>query len=74
MGARSCFIPSGAFVDTLLHTTGSGGGCKTCTASAEVVSMVMSMGFSKEQAEMGLRNTENSVERAVDWIFRYWTC
>ena len=33
--------------------------------------MVMSMGFSKEQAEMGLRNTENSVERAVDWIFRY---
>merc|ERR1712080_712320 len=33
--------------------------------------MVMSMGFSREQAEMGLRNTDNNVERAVDWIFNH---
>jgi len=44
---------------------------KTCTAGEETIAMVMSMGFSREQAEMGLRNTENSLERAVDWIFNH---
>ena len=36
----------------------------------EAIAMVMSMGFSRDQAEMGLRNTDNNMERAVDWIFR----
>jgi len=48
-----------------------GGGAKVCTAGEEVVAMVISMGFSREQAEMGLRNTENSVERAIEWIFSH---
>jgi len=48
-----------------------GGAKKSCTAGEEVVAMVMSMGFSREQAEMGLRNTDNNVERAVDWIFNH---
>ena len=39
-------------------------------ADEEAIAMVMSMGFTREQAEMGLRNTENNMERAVDWIFR----
>jgi len=29
------------------------------------------MGFSRDQAEMGLRNTDNNMERAVDWIFSH---
>ena len=40
-------------------------------ADEEAIAMVMSMGFTREQAEMGLRNTENNMERAVDWIFRW---
>ena len=47
------------------------GGKKKCTAGEEVVAMVMSMGFSKDQAEMGLRNTDNNVERAIEWIFSH---
>ena len=39
-------------------------------ADEEAIAMVMSMGFTREQAEMGLRNTENNMEQAVDWIFR----
>jgi len=35
------------------------------------IAMVMSMGFSKEQAETGLRNTDNNVERAIEWIFSH---
>merc|ERR1719447_631271 len=52
---------------------GSGGGSKKkkCTAGDEVIGMVMSMGFSREQAEMGLRNTDNNVERAIEWIFSH---
>ena len=31
----------------------------------------MSMGMTKEMAEAGLRNTDNNMERAVDWIFSH---
>lgn len=47
------------------------GGAKKCTAGDEVIGMVMSMGFSREQAEMALRNTDNNVERAIEWIFSH---
>merc|ERR1719415_461969 len=47
------------------------GGKKKCTAGEEVIAMVMSMGFSRDQAEMGLRNTDNNVERAIEWIFSH---
>merc|ERR1712117_220729 len=46
-------------------------GGKKCTAGEEVIAMVMSMGFSKDQAEMALRNTDNNVERAIEWIFSH---
>ena len=32
---------------------------------------MMSMGIEREKAEMGLRNTDNNVERAIDWIFSH---
>eukprot|EP00092_Neocalanus_flemingeri_P016514 GFUD01017868.1.p1 GENE.GFUD01017868.1~~GFUD01017868.1.p1 ORF type:complete len:808 (-),score=284.71 GFUD01017868.1:1858-4281(-) len=57
----SPFTPGGA----------KSGGAKKCTAGEEVIAMVMSMGFSREQAEMALRNTDNNVERAIEWIFSH---
>ncbi len=41
------------------------------TISEENVAMVMSMGFGLEQAQAALRNTDNNVERAVEWIFSH---
>jgi len=46
-------------------------GVKKCTAGEEVIAMVMSMGFERVQAEMALRNTDNNVERAIEWIFSH---
>lgn len=39
--------------------------------SEEGVAMVMAMGFSRDQAVKALKNTDNNVERAVDWIFSH---
>lgn len=33
--------------------------------------MVMSMGFTREQATKALKATNNNLERAVDWIFSH---
>ncbi|CAH1772608.1 unnamed protein product [Owenia fusiformis] len=37
----------------------------------EGVGMVMSMGFTAEQATKALQSTDNNVERAIDWIFSH---
>jgi len=47
------------------------GGVKVCTAGEEVIAMVMSMGFTRDQSEMALRNTDNNLERAIEWIFSH---
>ena len=52
-------------------TSPGGANKKVCTVGEEVVAMVMSMGFTKDQTEAGLRNTDNNVERAIEWIFRH---
>ena len=59
------------FSDPFNPPGAASGGQKKCTAGEEVIAMVMSMGFSKEQAETGLRNTDNNVERAIEWIFSH---
>ena len=33
--------------------------------------MVMSMGFGADMAATALRNTDNNVERAIEWIFSH---
>lgn len=33
--------------------------------------MIMSMGFTMQQAEKALRATQNDVQRAADWIFSH---
>ena len=39
--------------------------------SEDNIAMVMSMGFSADQARTALRNTDNNVERAIEWIFSH---
>ena len=39
--------------------------------SEENIAMVMSMGFSMDQAKVALQNTDNNVERAIEWIFSH---
>jgi ubiquitin carboxyl-terminal hydrolase 5/13 len=52
-------------------TTINGGAAKAVNISEENVAMVMSMGFSLDQAQLALRNTDNNVERAIEWIFSH---
>ena len=59
------------FNDPFSPPGSGGGGKKQCTAGEEVIAMVMSMGFGRDQAEMALRNTDNNVERAIEWIFSH---
>ncbi|XP_014477769.1 PREDICTED: ubiquitin carboxyl-terminal hydrolase 5 [Dinoponera quadriceps] len=42
-------------------------------ANEEALSMVMSMGFTQNQATKALRATDNNLERAVEWIFSHQT-
>lgn len=37
----------------------------------EALAMVMSMGFTREQATKALKATDNNLERAADWIFSH---
>ncbi|XP_012275287.1 ubiquitin carboxyl-terminal hydrolase 5 [Orussus abietinus] len=37
----------------------------------DAVNMVMAMGFTKEQATKALKETDNNLERAADWIFSH---
>ena len=39
--------------------------------SEESIALVMSMGFERIQAVNALKNTNNDVERAIDWIFSH---
>ncbi|XP_054160673.1 ubiquitin carboxyl-terminal hydrolase 5-like [Oppia nitens] len=40
-------------------------------ANPEAMAMIMSMGFTNEQALRALKATDNNTERAVDWIFSH---
>lgn len=33
--------------------------------------MIQNLGFTREQAIKGLRNTDNNIERACDWLFTH---
>jgi len=41
------------------------------TANPEVIMMLTSMGFTDKQAAKALRNTDNNLERAADWLFNH---
>ena len=47
----------------------------TATGKVEVsedgIAMLMSMGFTREQAILALEETSNNLERAADWIFSH---
>jgi len=44
---------------------------KDIAISEDNIAMVMSMGFEAEMAKTALRNTDNNVERAIEWIFSH---
>ncbi|XP_076049156.1 ubiquitin specific protease 5 [Oratosquilla oratoria] len=41
------------------------------TPDEEGLSMLMAMGFTQDQARLALKQTNNSLERAADWIFSH---
>jgi len=53
------------------HPGGKKGNTKVCTANDDVIMMVMDMGFTRDQAMTALRNTDNNLERAIEWIFSH---
>jgi ubiquitin carboxyl-terminal hydrolase 5/13 len=48
-----------------------GSGKKEIEISEENIAMVMSMGFEADLARTALKNTDNNVERAIEWIFSH---
>lgn len=46
-------------------------GKTTFIPNEEHVAMIQSLGFTREQAIKGLKNTNNDVERACDWMFSH---
>jgi len=51
-------------------TSGASGGSPAAPPE-DLISNVMDMGFSRPQAIKALKSTNNSVERAVDWLFSH---
>lgn len=52
-----------------LGGTGTIGG--TFVPSEDAMASIEAMGFNRDQAKKALRNTDNNVERALDWIFSH---
>ncbi|KAI8814403.1 hypothetical protein BJ742DRAFT_785200 [Cladochytrium replicatum] len=53
-----------------IEVAGSGSGAGVEYSEGDVA-MLMDMGFTRQQAQRGLRETSNNVERAVDWLFSH---
>ena len=47
------------------------GGNDNFTPNEEGLGMLMSMGFTRDQASLALKETSNNLERAADWIFSH---
>lgn len=41
------------------------------TADADGMMMLQSMGFTEPQARLALKETQNNLERAADWLFSH---
>ncbi|KAF5346463.1 hypothetical protein D9756_010077 [Leucocoprinus leucothites] len=52
-------------------SAGSGAPAALPEPPAELVSMLMDMGFTTMQAKKALRQTNNNMERAVEWLFSH---
>merc|ERR1712071_636379 len=49
----------------------NGGSSGSMEFKAEDLMMITSMGFTEKQAKKALKNTDNNVARAADWIFSH---
>ncbi|KAK6177619.1 hypothetical protein SNE40_015681 [Patella caerulea] len=54
-----------------LQLPSSGGKSQAFVPNDEALSMIMAMGFNKDQATKALKATDNNIERAADWIFSH---
>ncbi|XP_011402875.2 PREDICTED: ubiquitin carboxyl-terminal hydrolase 5-like [Amphimedon queenslandica] len=59
------FVPPGSV------KSAGGGADKGGGASEDSIAIVMSLGFTREQAMKALKATDNNVERAADWVFSH---
>uniref|UniRef100_A0A1X7UQQ6 Ubiquitin carboxyl-terminal hydrolase n=1 Tax=Amphimedon queenslandica TaxID=400682 RepID=A0A1X7UQQ6_AMPQE len=59
------FVPPGSV------KSAGGGADKGGVASEDSIAIVMSLGFTREQAMKALKATDNNVERAADWVFSH---
>ena len=50
---------------------GGGGGSSKPAPSEEAISSLIDMGFNRDQAITGLKNTDLNLERAIDWLFSH---
>lgn len=55
------------FIAHLYHHAGGG----SFVPNEEGVMIIMSMGFTRDQAVKALKSTDNSIDRAADWIFSH---
>lgn len=46
-------------------------GSNNFTPNEDGLGMLMSMGFTRDQATLALKETSNNLERAADWIFSH---
>ncbi|EDO49878.1 predicted protein, partial [Nematostella vectensis] len=54
-----------------LRLAGASKGAQAAAVNEEAVSMIISMGFTRDQAIKALKATDNNLERAADWIFSH---
>jgi ubiquitin carboxyl-terminal hydrolase 5/13 len=58
-------------IDAPLPTPSAQKSTPASTASEENIQIVMSMGLDRDQAALALKNCNNNVERAIEWIFSH---
>ncbi|RXG61251.1 UBX domain-containing protein 1 [Armadillidium vulgare] len=59
------------FAEPLPTSTASSSKDSSFVPDAEGIAMLMSMGFTTAQATLALKETQNNLERAADWIFSH---
>lgn len=59
------------FADPLVLEDKKSSGNDNFTPNEEGLGMLMSMGFTRDQATLALKETSNNLERAADWIFSH---
>lgn len=60
-----------ADIDTPLEQPKGESSTSTPTVNEDLVDMITGMGIERDHAILALKNTDNNVERAIDWVFSH---